>query len=159
MNSKAEDLTPSEIFHIIHDMRCILDTDVIVASLRSRTGASHEIMRRIGLRQITALASVALFVEYEAVLKRPEHLQAANLTAVQVDRFLDTLAYLFIPATPHFLWRPALKDPNDEMILEAAVNGQAQFIITFNTRHFGNAAARFGIAVLKPGDFLRRVNQ
>lgn len=140
-------------------MKCVLDTDVIVASLRSKTGASREIIRRVGLRQITALASVALFIEYEAVLKRPEHLQAANLTVVQVDRFLDTLAHLFVPVTPHFLWRPVLKDPNDEMILEAAVNGQAQFIITFNTRHFGNAAARFGITVLKPGDFLRRVSQ
>lgn len=140
-------------------MRCVLDTDVIVASLRSKTGASREIIRRIGLRQITALASVALLIEYEAVLKRPEHLQAANLTAAQVDLFLDTLAHLFVPVTPHFLWRPLLKDPNDEMIIEAAVNGQAQIILTFNTRHFGNAASRFGIQVLKPGEFLQRITQ
>lgn len=138
-------------------MRCVLDTDVIVASLRSKTGASREIIRRIGLRQITALASVALLVEYEAVLKRPEHLQAANLTMAQVDIFLDTLAYLCVPVTPYFLWRPLLKDPNDEMIIETAVNGQAQVIITFNTRHFGNAASRFGIQVLKPGEFLQKM--
>lgn len=138
-------------------MRCILDTDVIVASLRSSTGASREIIRRIGLRQITALASVALLVEYEAVLKRPEHLHATNLTATQIDVFLDGLTHLFVPVTPHFLWRPLLKDPNDEMIVEAAVNGQAQVIVTFNTRHFGNAAHRFGIEVLKPGEFLRRL--
>ncbi|MEZ4868630.1 MAG: putative toxin-antitoxin system toxin component, PIN family [Caldilineaceae bacterium] len=134
-----------------------MDTDVIVASLRSKTGASREIIRRIGLRQITALASVALLVEYEAVLKRPEHLQAANLTMAQVDIFLDTLAYLCVPVTPYFLWRPLLKDPNDEMIIETAVNGQAQVIITFNTRHFGNAASRFGIQVLKPGEFLQKM--
>jgi putative PIN family toxin of toxin-antitoxin system len=140
-------------------MRCVLDTDVVVASLRSKTGASREIMRRVGLRQLTALASVALLVEYEAVLKRPEHLQAANLTAAQVDLFLDALTHLFVPVTPHFLWRPLLKDPNDEMIVEAAVNGQAQVILTFNTRHFGNAASRFGIQVLKPGDFLQKITQ
>jgi len=138
-------------------MRCVLDTDVIVASVRSQTGASREIIRRIGLRQLTALASVALLVEYEAVLKRPEHLQAANLTALQVDVLLDALASLFIPVTPHFLWRPQLKDPNDEMILETAVNGQAGVIATFNTRHFGNAAGRFGIEVLRPGEFLRSI--
>ncbi len=138
-------------------MRCVLDTDVIVASLRSPTGASREIIRRVGLQQVTALASVALFVEYEAVLKRPEHLQAANLTAAQVDILLDAFANLFVPVAPHFLWRPLLKDPNDEMILETAVNGQANFIITFNTRHFGDAAGRFGIEVLKPSEYLRRV--
>ena len=140
-------------------MRCVLDTDVIVASLRSKTGASREILRRIGLRKMTALVSVALLVEYKAVLKRPEHLQAANLTAAQVDVLLDTPASIFVPVTPHFLWRPQLKDPNDEMILEAAVNGQAEVIVTFNTRHFGNAASRFGIEVLKPGEFLRSVTK
>lgn len=138
-------------------MRCVLDTDVIVASLRSSTGASREIIRLVALRQITALASVALFVEYEAVLKRPEQLQAANLTTAQIDTLLDAFANLFVPVAPHFLWRPMLKDPNDEMILETAVNGQADLIITFNTRHFGNAASRFGIEVLRPGESLRRV--
>jgi putative PIN family toxin of toxin-antitoxin system len=140
-------------------MRCLLDTDVMIASLRSQTGASREIIRKIALGQITVLATVALFVEYEAVLKRPEHLQAANLTAAQVDVFLDGFASLCTAVTPYFLWRPQLKDPNDEMILEAAVNGRAEFIVTFNTRHFENPAIRFGIEVLKPGEFLRRVTQ
>jgi putative PIN family toxin of toxin-antitoxin system len=139
-------------------MRCILDTDVLVASLRSAQGASREIIRMIGRKEIVAIASVATMIEYEAVLKRPEHLQAANLTAVQVDRLLDALASLFEPVEPHFLWRPMLQDPNDEMILEAAVNGRVEVIVTFDTRHFRRAAQRFGIYVLTPAEFLRRVN-
>lgn len=138
-------------------MKCVLDTDVIVASLRSQRGASREIIRRIGLGEITALASVAMMIEYESVLKRPEHLQAANLTATQVDTFLNALANLMVPVTPYFLWRPQLRDPNDEMILETAVNGQAAAIVTFNVRHFGIAPSCFGISVLRPGDLMRRL--
>jgi putative PIN family toxin of toxin-antitoxin system len=146
------------VYHIIYNMRCILDTDVMVASLRSAQGASREIMRMIGRKEIVAVASVATMFEYEAVLKRPEHLQAANLAAVQVDQLLDALASLFEPVEPHFLWRPMLQDPNDEMILEAAVNGGVEVIVTFNTRHLRRAAQRFGIYVLTPAEFLRRVN-
>src|SRR5690554_4171404 len=98
-------------------------------------------------REFIATATVAMMAEYEAVLKRPKHLKAANLTAEQMDIFLDALAALFVPVTPFFIWRPLLHDPDDEMILEAAVNGQAQMLVTFNTRHFSRAAHRFGIVV------------
>ncbi len=138
-------------------MKCILDTDVMVAALRSARGASREIIRMIARKEITAVASVATMLEYEAVLKRPEHLQAAKLSATQVDTLLDALATLFVPVTPHFVWRPLMQDPDDEMILEAAVNGQVEVIVTFNSRHFRRAAPRFGIEVLLPADFLRRV--
>jgi putative PIN family toxin of toxin-antitoxin system len=138
-------------------MKCILDTDVMVAALRSASGASREIVRLIGRKEIIAVASVATMLEYEAVLKRPEHLQAANLSAAQVDTLLDALATLFVPVTSHFVWRPLMQDPDDEMILEAAVNGQVEAIVTFNTRHFRSAAARFGIEVLLPAEYLRSV--
>jgi putative PIN family toxin of toxin-antitoxin system len=137
-------------------MKSVFDTDVLVAALRSATGASREILNMVGRGELIVLASVPLMIEYEAVLKRPEHLQAANLTAQQVDMLLDVLVGLFVPVTPYFLWRPQMKDPNDEMVLEAAVNGQASAIVTFNTRHFSVAASRFGIETLKPGEFLRR---
>lgn len=140
-------------------MKCVLDTDVIVASLRSKQGASREIVRRVAAGEIVALASVAMLIEYEAVLKRLEHLNAANLTEAQVDAFIDAIANLMVPVAPYFLWRPQLRDPNDEMILETAVNGQADTIVTFNIRHYGAVARRFGITVQKPSEFLGRLNR
>jgi putative PIN family toxin of toxin-antitoxin system len=137
-------------------MRCILDTDVLIAVLHSQTGASRRIIEMVGHKEITAIASVNMMIEYEAVLTRPEHLAAANLTPEDADILLNTFASLFALVTLHFLWRPMLKDPDDEMILEAAVNGQADVIITFNTRHFTHAATRFNIATMKPSEFLRR---
>jgi hypothetical protein len=71
---------------------------------------------------LVVVATVAMMTEYEAVLKRPMHLQAANLTAEQVNSFLDAFSTLCVPITPHFRWRPLLRDPDDEMIMEAAVN-------------------------------------
>lgn len=139
------------------DMRVVLDTDVVVASVRSKTGASRVILTRIEHGQLTALASVSMLIEYEAVLKRAPHLAAAKMTLIDVDRFTDALASIVEPITPHFLWRPQLKDPNDELILEAAANGHADAIVTFNIRHFGEIAPRFGIAVVQPGDLLRRL--
>ena len=140
-------------------MKCVLDTDVLVAGLRSAKGASRELLRMIGRKEITAVATVAMMVEYEAVLKWSQHLEAAKLTTEQVDTFLDAFAALCIPVTPYFLWRPMLRDPNDEMVLEAAVNGEARVIATFNIRHFSRAAHRFDIEALKPSEVLRRLKR
>jgi len=134
-------------------MRIVMDTDILIASVRSKTGASRSIMHMIERRQLTAVATVPMLIEYEAVLTRPEHLAAGNLTRHGAENIINALAALLLPIEPHFSWRPQLKDPNDEMILEAAVNGQA----TFNTRHFAPAVQRFGIEALNPGDFLRRI--
>jgi putative PIN family toxin of toxin-antitoxin system len=140
-------------------MRCVLDTDVLVAAVRSPKGASRQLIQMVARRELIAVATVAMMAEYEAVLKRPMHLQAANLTSEEIDILLDTLAMFFVPVTPHFIWRPLLRDPDDEMILEAAVNGQAKLIITFNTRHFSRASHRFGITALKPSEALRRLKR
>lgn len=139
-------------------MRVVLDTDVLIAGMRSPTGASRQITRLIGSTQLEAVATVPMILEYEAVLKRQEHLTAAGLTMEQVDTLIDVFAALLVPVAVQFFWRPLLRDPNDEMVLEAAVNGYATAILTFNTRHFERAAQRFGIEVLRPGDLLRRLN-
>ena len=96
-------------------------------------------------------------IEYEAVCSRPEHLRNANLNRKQVQTFLDVIADLVEPVQMHFLWRPQLRDPDDEMVLETAINGQATAILTFNVRHFLDAPDRFGLMVLRPGDALRRI--
>lgn len=139
-------------------MRYALDTDVLVAGLRSRTGASRKLLTLLHQGRYQAVASVAMMLEYESVLTRPENLSAFGLTTDEVERFLDSMALLITPVTPFFLWRPQLRDPADEHVLEAAVNGAAEAIVTFNQRHFQQAAARFGIAVFRPGDALLRLD-
>ncbi len=102
------------------------------------------------------LASVPLFFEYEAVLCRAEHLLAGRLTRPQVIGFLNYLAGLIHPVKLHYLWRPLLGDVADEMVLETAINGGANCIVTFNTKHFA-PAVKFGIDVIRPDEAIRRV--
>lgn len=131
-------------------MRLVLDTDVVVAGMRSPTGASAALLLAALKHRLTLCANVALMLEYEAVCSRSAHRAAAGLTLKQVGIFLDAIAALVEPVETHYLWRPQLRDPGDEMVLEAAVNGQAQAIVTFNIRDFGAAAARFGVDLLLP---------
>ncbi|MEM9777750.1 MAG: putative toxin-antitoxin system toxin component, PIN family [Chloroflexota bacterium] len=137
-------------------MRVAVDTNVLVAALRSPNGASRVILQQLAQQRFEAVASVAMMLEYEAVLKRPEHLEVFKLTLEEVEMFLNGLAKLVVPITPFFLWRPMLKDPADEHVLEAAVNGFADAIVTFNLNDFG-PAQRFGLEVIRPNLFLQRI--
>ena len=103
------------------------------------------------------LMSIPLIVEYEATCSRPEHRLAANLSEREVGAFLDGLAALADPVKSHFLWRPRLRDADDEMVLETAVIGRADAIVTFSVRDFGSVPGDFGIAVLRPGEALPRI--
>ncbi len=138
-------------------MRLVLDTAAMVAAIRSDAGASRRLLVAALERRLTLLASVPLMIEYQAVMMRPEHLDAAGLVAEDVDALLDAVAAVAEPVRLAFLWRPALRDPDDDMVLEAAVNGGAEAIVTFNLRDFGQAASRFGIEILLPGGAWRRV--
>lgn len=102
------------------------------------------------------LVSVPLLLEYEAVLSRDGQLAATGLTLERLSEFLDYLVLLAEPVRLHYLWRPQLNDVADEMVLEAAINGQADCIVTFNTRDF-TAARRFGIEVVTPAEARRRL--
>jgi predicted nucleic acid-binding protein len=139
-------------------MRWVLDTDVVVAAMQSPAGASAAILGAALDRHVVLLANVALALEYEAVCLRAEHLQAAGLTGSQAGQFVDGVLALVTPVASHFVWRPQLRDPADEMVLEAAVNGGAQAIVSFNHRGFGAAPERFGIPVLLPRDALRSLS-
>ncbi|HQR60217.1 MAG TPA: putative toxin-antitoxin system toxin component, PIN family [Methylophilaceae bacterium] len=138
-------------------MMIIIDTNVLVAAIRSPAGAAAEIMRRVLRSEIQAVASVPLFMEYEAVLLRPAHLKAARVSSADVNNFLDVLAGAVVPVEVFYLWRPQLKDANDDMVLEAAVSGQADVIVTFNIRDFLPSAENFHIKVIKPSDFLKEL--
>jgi len=108
-------------------------------------------------RRVQMLVSVPLMLEYEAVLMRPEQLEEFALTSAEVDSILDAVSAIAEPVALRFLWRPQLKDPSDEMVLEAAVNGSADYLVTFNLRHLSNAAALFGIEADVPGQVWRKI--
>lgn len=138
-------------------MRVVLDTNVLVAGFRHQRGASRVWLKAALNGGFTLLATPPVFLEYEAVLKRPEHLAAVGATVAEVTTVLEALATVLEPVEVSFLWRPQLQDPADEMVLEAAVNGQADWLVTFNLKHLAAAAARFGIRVGRPGEVLALV--
>jgi putative PIN family toxin of toxin-antitoxin system len=135
----------------------ILDTDVIIAALRSTSGASAEIVRRVLRREMRLELSVALALEYEAVALRAEHLAAGSLTAAEALNLIDALIAVAAPVEIHFRWRPQLRDADDEMVFETAINAQDRTIVTFNTRDFAMAASRFDVALATPREILGQI--
>jgi putative PIN family toxin of toxin-antitoxin system len=138
-------------------MRLVLDTDVVVAGFRSDRGASRQLLLAALDRRFAMLVSVPLMLEYEAVLTRQEHLEAMGMTVAQVNSVLDALAGVIEPVALRFLWRPRLRDPADEMVLETAVNGAADILVTFNMAHLALAAAEFGVRAVLPQAALREI--
>lgn len=137
-------------------LRVVLDTNVLVAASRSRQGASFALLQALRNRRFLALLSVPLMLEYEAVLKRPEQLAASGRSVVMTDAFLDALCLCGEAVHLHYLWRPQLRDPADEMVLETALNGRADVLVSMNIRDFA-AAGRFCLKVATPGALLRRL--
>jgi putative PIN family toxin of toxin-antitoxin system len=140
-------------------MRLVLDTNVIVAALRSPEGASAALIERALDRVFVALLSVALALEYEAVAVDPAQRIVSGLAEDEVRTVVTAICAVSEPVQTHFLWRPQLRDPSDEMVLEAAINGHADAIVTFNRRDFGGTPARFGIKVWAPREALRWVER
>jgi putative PIN family toxin of toxin-antitoxin system len=140
-------------------MRCVLDTNVVVTAMRSPAGASAALLMEARRGSVTMVANIGLALEYEAVCSLAEHRLAAGLDVAQTVLFIDAVLAMVEPVETHFLWRPQLRDPGDEFVLEAAVNGRAPVIVTFNLRDFGTIPATFGIEVLKPNELLRRLRR
>ena len=135
----------------------MLDTDVIVAALRSDKGASRQLLLAALDRRFELLLSVPLILEYEAVLARPEHLAASGLSSAEIGHVLDDLAGVARPVRLAYRWRPRLIDPDDDMVLETAVNGSASAIVTFNQRDFAEGARSFNCAVISPAVALHEI--
>jgi putative PIN family toxin of toxin-antitoxin system len=138
-------------------MRVVLDTSIVVAALRSRRGASHRLLELVAHGKVRPLVSTALFLEYEDVLMRPETRLATTMDAANVEGFLAAFASAAEGVEVNFRWRPQLTDPNDELVLEAAVNGAADALVTHNVRDFQEAAPRFGLRVLLPREVLKEL--
>ena len=134
----------------------VLDTNVLIAGLWSREGASFQVLEGVRAGWLQPVLSVPLVLEYEMVLQR----QAGELglRAGDVDRILDSLCALGTHHQIHFLWRPSLRDPRDEMVLELAVAAGCPELVTFNVRDF-EGAERLGVWPILPGALLQRVRQ
>ena len=133
----------------------VLDTNVIISALRSRRGASFTVLRRIG-EAWTPLISVPLILEYEAVGKREAERLGIPLSTV--DAIVRAFCFAGREATVHFRVRPFLPDPGDEFLLELAVAGAADAIVTHNVRHFAGVE-QFGVRVLTPREFLWKMKE
>ena len=138
-------------------MRAVLDTNVLVAAVGSRRGASNAVLIAAFEGGFDWLVSTPLFLEYEDVLMRPEVLSRTAITSTAMSRFLTDVAAAATPVDLHFRWRPLLRDPKDEM-LETAVNGRADALVTHNDRDFA-AARAFDVEVLVPSRFLERIRK
>ena len=142
---------------ILYKLRVVLDTDVVVAAMRSPSGASAALLLAARQGRLELLTSVALALEYEAVCSEAEHQLASGLSTEEVDTFVTAVIAMAEPVEVHLLWRPQLRDPGDEMVLEAAINGQAEALVTFNLRDFGTVPSVFGIQVLLPREAIRGI--
>jgi putative PIN family toxin of toxin-antitoxin system len=136
-------------------VRLVLDTCVIVSAFRSRNGASRRLLDAHDAGTFTLLLSQPLLLEYESVLSRPEQIEAHGIPIGEISDFLDNLVMRSIQVTFHRRLRPQLRDPNDEFVLETAVNGLADAIVTHNISDFLPVTSRFGIVILTPASIMR----
>jgi putative PIN family toxin of toxin-antitoxin system len=109
--------------------------------------------------RFTMLASPALFLEYEDVLSRPEQRKVHRISIRDIELLLRDLASLIEPVETHFRWRPQLHDADDEMVLETAMNGRADGLVTHNRRDFLPASRSFRLRVLSPGEVIKEMNK
>ena len=136
-------------------IRIALDTCVLVAAARSRTGASFALVSLLPSDRFEFALTVALYVEWQDVLTRPERIPA-GIDAQQVQGFLRYLTSLAHLQDVHFLWRPFLRDPNDDMVLECAVAASASIIVTHNVKDFKRATS-LNVQAISPNDFLNLI--
>lgn len=133
----------------------VIDTNVLVSALRSRDGASFRLISLLGESEKFVLSiSVALVLEYEDASKRL--IEETGIEESVIDEVIDYICRIASEQQVFFLWRPFLKDPNDDMILELAVAAGCNFIITYNKKDFKNVE-QFGIRTISPSEFLRMI--
>jgi predicted nucleic acid-binding protein len=136
--------------------RVILDTNVIVAAMRSRSGASHHLLLTIGHARWQCVVTPALMYEYEEVARRPGN--APGLSPQDITNILDLIFRESHRQLVWFSWRPLSSDPGDDAILEAAIAGGCDYVVSFNERHL-RVAKEFGIEILKPADLLKLIGE
>lgn len=139
-------------------MRVVIDTSVVIAALRSRSGASSRLLELAAQDRFGMLVTPALFLEYESVISRPEQAEVhGRRSAKQIQQLLLNFASILTPVQVYFQLRPQLGDADDELVLEAAINGRADSIVTHNTRDFPAVLSDFGIRIIRPSEALKEI--
>jgi putative PIN family toxin of toxin-antitoxin system len=138
-------------------MKLVLDTDVVVSALRSNKGASAELLRLAGDRVFAIAISIPLVIEYEAKAMDKEHRLAGGLSEADALAVVDELVRIGERTECHFSYRPSVRDPDDEMVLETAINAGADAIVTFNRKDYGAIPIRFGIGCWTPAETLEKL--
>jgi putative PIN family toxin of toxin-antitoxin system len=136
-------------------MRIVLDTSVLVAAAHSQLGASFALISQIPSKRFEFCLSLALYLEWQDVLCRPEH-QSPGRTPELTLRYLRFLASQAVLTDVHFAWRPFLTDPDDDMLLELAFSAGCEHIVTHNLKDF-RGSEQLGVTAISPGDFLKRI--
>jgi len=138
-------------------MRIVLDTSVLVAAAHSRNGASFQLLSMLPSHDFEIALTVALYTEWQAVLTRAAHLPpgATPEVALGFVRYLASIAHL---QDVHFLWRPFLRDPDDDMVVECAVSSSSEYIVTHNIKDF-RRVVELKVQAITPGDFLRLLKE
>ncbi len=135
----------------------MLDTDVVVSGFISSTGASRQVLLDALDSRFVLLLSTPLMLEYEALLCRPLHLERAGAQSADVTGILDVFASICVPVAFDYRWRPTGAQGDDELVVETAINGDADSLLTFNVTDMRGAADGFTFARERPSEFLRRV--
>ena len=143
------------MFPINKILRVILDTNVLAAALRSKSGASYQLISLLFANKFKVAVSLPLYMEYLDVLLRPT-VKPEGVSDADILDFVDEILKQAQTQNIYFLWRPWLKDEKDDMILELAIATQADYIVTFNLKDFRNIEL-FGIEAIAPKDFLNLV--
>ena len=134
----------------------VIDTNVVIAALRSKRGASNRLLSLIGTSKFEIHDSVALILEYEEVLQRQR--TELGLSEKEVSIFIDSLCAMAHHHQIYFLWRPYLTDVDDELVLELAVSANCEYILTHNVRDF-RGSDKFGIRAITPREFLQIISE
>jgi putative PIN family toxin of toxin-antitoxin system len=132
----------------------VLDTNVLLSALRSADGASFRLITLLRSGVIQTAVTAPLVFEYQDVLSRRGLLP--HLSLAEIDSFLDWFVFVSSRHDVHFLWRPLLNDPKDDMVLEAATACSADFLVTHNVADFREAAS-LGVRVVTPAQLMRHL--
>ena len=141
-------------------MKIVLDTNVLVMALRSRRGASFRLLSELPAKDFEIVLTIPLYTEYQDVLYRPEILEL-GYTQNDINELTRYLASISHKQEIYYLWRPWLKDPKDDMVLEAAFASQSEYIVTYNTKDFVGKGIEnsFGIKPVNAKEFLIEVGR
>lgn len=136
----------------------MLDTACLVTAVRSSSGAAGEVLRRIFKKQVELLMDLKISLEYRDVALRPKHLMVSALDQSEVLELIEALEAFATPVEIVIKTRPLSSDPNDDMVLDLAMNGGADALVTYNTKHFSGPGKRYGIAVVSPAQLLEMMS-